>query len=81
MERSRVGQADHIASQDQGHKHYSALDGIRGTAILIVFICHFGGGSRSPNRVVHLVGLITQTGWSGVTLFFILSGFLSSGIL
>jgi peptidoglycan/LPS O-acetylase OafA/YrhL len=76
MEPSRVVQVD-----DQGHRHYSALDGIRGTAILMVFICHFGGGSKSPNPAVHLVGLIAQGGWSGVTLFFVLSGFLISGIL
>jgi peptidoglycan/LPS O-acetylase OafA/YrhL len=88
MERSRVVQADHstvqppfLAPQDQGPKHYSALDGIRGTAIVMVFICHFGGGAKSPNRIVRLAGLITQAGWTGVILFFVLSGFLISGIL
>jgi peptidoglycan/LPS O-acetylase OafA/YrhL len=64
MERSRVGQADHIASQDQGHKQYSALDGIRGTAIILVFMDHFGGGAKSPNRVLHMIGLIVQSGWA-----------------
>jgi len=64
-----------------GRKHLPALDGIRGLAVLIVFIFHFGGGAQSPNFLLRSVGLLLQAGWSGVTLFFILSGFLISGIL
>jgi peptidoglycan/LPS O-acetylase OafA/YrhL len=64
-----------------GHKHLPALDGIRGLAILIIFIFHFGGGAQSSNPLLRSVGLCLQAGWSGVTLFFILSGFLISGIL
>jgi peptidoglycan/LPS O-acetylase OafA/YrhL len=63
------------------HKHLPALDGIRGLAILIVFIFHFGGGAQSPNPILRTIGLLIQAGWSGVTLFFVLSGFLISGIL
>jgi len=64
-----------------GHKHLPALDGIRGLAVLLVFIYHFGGGAQSSNPLMHGIGLSIQAGWSGVTLFFILSGFLISGIL
>lgn len=64
-----------------GHKHLPALDGLRGLAVLIVFVFHFGGGAQSPNSLLRSIGLLIQAGWSGVTLFFILSGFLISGIL
>ena len=59
------------------------LDGIRGLAILLVLLWHFGtcqigtGGSG-------FMGFAAQAGsllWSGVNLFFVLSGFLIVGIL
>jgi peptidoglycan/LPS O-acetylase OafA/YrhL len=48
--------------------YYPALDGLRGIAVLSVVAFHLG---------VPLFSL----GWTGVTLFFALSGFLISGIL
>jgi|SRR5580692_7291756 peptidoglycan/LPS O-acetylase OafA/YrhL len=59
------------------------LDGLRGTAILLVFISHYlGGGGHLQLRpwLRHLFAA-TNIGWSGVDLFFILSGFLIGGIL
>jgi peptidoglycan/LPS O-acetylase OafA/YrhL len=57
------------------------LDGIRGTAILIVLIFHWiiseGGSGILPIYINNLA----KFGWSGVDLFFVLSGFLISGIL
>ncbi len=47
----------------------------------MVFLVHYGGGAKSSNLLLHTVGVAIQTGWSGVTLFFILSGFLISGII
>ena len=61
------------------------LDGIRGSAILLVLIWHFlvaptslvsNGGFAA--RVIARAGSLT---WSGVDLFFVLSGFLIGGIL
>jgi peptidoglycan/LPS O-acetylase OafA/YrhL len=61
------------------------LDGIRGAAILLVAIWHFvvAPVMRTPHesviaRIVIHAGLLT---WSGVDLFFVLSGFLIGGIL
>src|ERR1700689_5530178 len=57
------------------------LDGIRGMAILLVVIFHWGafdeGHSILPGKLERLLSF----GWSGVDLFFVLSGFLIGGIL
>jgi len=62
-------------------KHLPALDGIRGLAILIVVARHTGGGAQSSNLLIKSMGLVLKGGWGGVSLFFVLSGFLISGIL
>jgi peptidoglycan/LPS O-acetylase OafA/YrhL len=61
--------------------HIPALDGVRGVAAAIVFIYHYGGGARSSDFAFHLVGKTIHLGWAGVSLFFVLSGFLITGIL
>jgi peptidoglycan/LPS O-acetylase OafA/YrhL len=59
--------------------HFPALDGLRGVAILLVLLhqllLYEGTG---PGRLVQY-GL--NAGWVGVQLFFVLSGFLITGIL
>jgi peptidoglycan/LPS O-acetylase OafA/YrhL len=65
----------------------SALDGLRGVAILLVLLRHavFGVSSvqgietHSPATFLFLAA--GQLTWSGVDLFFVLSGFLIGGIL
>jgi len=62
-------------------KHNPGLDGVRGIAILLVFFSHYGGGHKSTNIVIHLWSMMCDFGWVGVDLFFVLSGFLITGIL
>lgn len=62
-------------------QHYAALDGLRGVAILSVMLYHFTGGYKGANLLLLLWGLIADAGWMGVDLFFVLSGFLITGIL
>jgi peptidoglycan/LPS O-acetylase OafA/YrhL len=48
---------------------YPAVDGLRAVAVLLVFVHHFPSG------------LPVSFGWTGVDIFFVLSGFLITGIL
>jgi peptidoglycan/LPS O-acetylase OafA/YrhL len=52
--------------------HLPFLDGVRGIAVILVFLNHC-----SPPEISSLF----KFGWSGVDLFFVLSGFLITGIL
>lgn len=55
-----------------------ALDGVRGLAVLLVLLSHFLLKDFWANEK-HFV--LAQAGWLGVDLFFVLSGFLITGIL
>ena len=63
------------------------LDGLRGLAALLIVIYHFTSmrwahsfGEDLPNSV-HTIMAIREHGWLGVDVFFVLSGFLITGIL
>jgi peptidoglycan/LPS O-acetylase OafA/YrhL len=63
-------------------KRFPAADGVRGLAILVVLIHNSSYIERaSPSFVLKLVRAVTASGWVGVEVFFVLSGFLITGIL
>lgn len=55
-----------LSRENSGADHVPALDGFRGTAVLLVISFHFG---------------FLEFGWTGVQIFFVLSGFLITSIL
>ena len=57
-----------------------ALDGLRGIAIILVMLHHFTY-YRPTSGIDARIGDVLFFGWVGVDLFFVLSGFLITGIL
>lgn len=57
-----------------------ALDGLRGIAIILVMLHHFTY-YRPTAGLDALISSLLIFGWAGVDLFFVLSGFLITGIL
>lgn len=61
----------HDLPPSENKRFYPALDGLRALAILMVFFEHYGGYNYAA----------LNWGWAGVDVFFVLSGFLITGIL
>jgi peptidoglycan/LPS O-acetylase OafA/YrhL len=64
-------------------KRIPELDGIRGLAILLVLLYHYVSVPIPADAAPGLLFIrqLFSNGWSGVDLFFVLSGFLITGIL
>jgi peptidoglycan/LPS O-acetylase OafA/YrhL len=81
LERQMPLEAPPAAASWEAGGRIASLDGVRGLAILGVMLFHMTilptAGNRFDVAWLNLMGL----GWSGVTLFFVLSGFLITGIL
>jgi len=76
------------AGVDPDGSHLPALDGLRGVAVLMVMFFHFVLVTRlhyglhgTTSGVEGVIDWVADGGWAGVELFFVLSGFLITGIL
>jgi len=68
------------ATRPLSSRKLAALDGVRGLAIIGVFLNH--SAWRIQKGGIHdVLGWLGGQGWAGVDLFFVLSGFLITGIL
>jgi len=56
--------------------YISELDGLRAVAVVLVLFTHFGPQAETGSFLWKL----ENAGWIGVDLFFVLSGFLITGI-
>jgi peptidoglycan/LPS O-acetylase OafA/YrhL len=85
MHRTAAALAPHQPEDPQnpgGFAHVPALDGIRGLAILLILFCHlFWSNPDTGSRLFDLLNEIRASSYIGVNLFFVLSGFLITGIL
>jgi peptidoglycan/LPS O-acetylase OafA/YrhL/alpha-beta hydrolase superfamily lysophospholipase len=77
---SRESASAEIPPARPSQKHVSALDGLRGIAILLVLL-HGFDMIQDTNGAARAVDLLFDLGWIGVQLFFVLSGYLITGIL
>ncbi|TXB63805.1 acyltransferase family protein [Phaeodactylibacter luteus] len=61
--------------------YYKNLDGVRAIAALMVMVFHFFQGIEPSTKVLSYMAKAAIFGQTGVTLFFVLSGFLITRIL
>jgi peptidoglycan/LPS O-acetylase OafA/YrhL len=71
-----------MAKQEHGER-IPQLDGLRGVAVLAVLLFHYitQQGPTPSGTIAHYLQRAVIIGWSGVDLFFVLSGFLIGGVL
>jgi len=79
MQAESTGLSVAEGSPKGGHRVVLELDGVRGLAVLFVVLFHCMPGTG--HRYVDAVLALRHSLWIGVDLFFVLSGFLISGIL
>jgi peptidoglycan/LPS O-acetylase OafA/YrhL len=78
---TRGGTEQHDAPVSHKSPYIPALDGLRGIAILLVLAYHFMGYNTKRGWVLQSFFAFNRSGWIGVDLFFVLSGFLITRIL
>ena len=70
-----------VPADNSNRRHLPLLDGVRGCAILLVLATHLASGTAAASGFDDVVLRTLRAGWIGVDLFFVLSGFLITGIL
>ena len=75
--RDEPGSGTPTAARQRGERMF-ALDVLRGLAIVLVLVRHI---PAKPGDDEVVLGALFRAGWTGVDLFFVLSGFLISGLL
>lgn len=70
-----------VPADKSSRRHLPLLDGVRGCAILLVIATHLASGTTAASSFDEVVLRTLRAGWIGVDLFFVLSGFLITGIL
>ena len=70
-----------VGSMIELRGHLPVLDGVRGVAVIMVLVFHFVGQMLAANQFERTIVSITKYGLLGVDLFFVLSGFLITGLL
>jgi peptidoglycan/LPS O-acetylase OafA/YrhL len=69
------------SSRGQMSSRIPALDGLRGLAIFIVVFGHYAVFKPDQGWAATIIRTVFPLSWTGVDLFFVLSGFLIGGIL
>ncbi|HET7459422.1 MAG TPA: acyltransferase [Gemmatimonadaceae bacterium] len=67
------------APAPRARRYVPALDGLRGIAVVAVFLRHVAPVVTAPGG--GWIASLLRCGWIGIDLFFVLSGFLITGIL
>ena len=62
-------------------KYYSNLNGVRGVAAIMIMVCHFFAYVTIEGKWLQILASLASFGQTGVSLFFVLSGFLITRIL
>lgn len=71
-----------LSKENAEPRHKPELDGVRGIAVLLVMLSHGGGWYILQKTLISKLFVYAMVpGWCGVELFFVLSGFLITGIL
>jgi peptidoglycan/LPS O-acetylase OafA/YrhL len=73
-----------VAAYMKMRAHIPELDGLRGIAVIAVVLKHLNfrfDGPFAQGGASGLLAAVLEAGWIGVDLFFVLSGFLITGIL
>src|SRR5579872_614330 len=81
--KKRVGRMSAAPALKPVPSRVPELDGFRACAVLMVLVHHMFYGWKTPAlaRLPHMIRVPIEQGWHGVDLFFVLSGFLITGIL